>query len=457
MNEKQELKRVLGMAAVFAVAVGLVCASSTMVSLINGFGTAGPAFIISLVVAFGVNLLVVLSFSELATMCPKAGQIYEYTKDAFTKGKNVLSTGIGTAYWGMMGFVVTAEVSAGAWALQYATGIGSLWEWVLILVVACAVINLLGVKLVAGVEFALVLFMIAVRVGIGFLCGAGVTDAGAFHTEQILNFAPFGWASVAAAIPLAFWNFVGLEFAVPLVEETKKPERNLPWGMILGAIVILVVSVIFGLGIIGVIDPVTQAGVLTGDKPQIALGLTLMGRIGLLIMGVASFTASFGFLNVAFASIPRIAFAMARDGLWPKIFAYIHPKFKTPWAAIGITFLLFIIGPLFLHNVVLMIYAASFIWLLVYLWVHFVVLKLKIQQPQLNRPFKVPAVVPIVGGVLIIWVLYASFKDMPVAVICGLGFVAVCFLYALIWTRIKDRKLKSKINDDNEICNDNVS
>lgn len=452
MAETQELKRVLGLGSIFAVSVGLVCASSTLVSNINGFGIAGPAFIISLLLAFLVNFLVVLSYAELATTFPKAGQIYEYTKEAFEKGKLILSTGAGTTYWGMMGFVFAAEVSAGAWALQYATGIGSLWSWILLITLTCAIINLLGIRLTVWVEMGLVIFMITVRIGIGLLCASGSTDPGQFNFSNITNFAPFGWAAVTAAIPLAFWNFVGLEFACPLVEETIQPERNLPWGMILGSIAILWISFIFGLGIVGVIDPINQTDILTGDNPQMSVGEALLGRFGMLLMGIASFTATFGCLNVAFASIPRIAYAMARDGLWPKIFAYVHPRFKTPWAAIILTFVLFTVGPLLWSDVVSLIYAASFIWLLVYLWTHFLVLKLKIEKPMLDRPFSNYMATPIIGSLLILWVLYASFKESPELILLGLAFMAVCFLFAWIWVRTNSKNLSSRL-DEKEIVN----
>lgn len=433
MSDNSELKRVLGLGSIFAVSVGLVCASSTLVSNFNGFGMAGPAFIISLIIAFALNLLVVLCFSELATMYPQAGGIYQYTKEAFTKGKAILSTGVGTTYWGMMGFVFAAEIGAGAWALQHATGIGSLWGWILLITVTCCLVNLLGIQLAAWVEVVLVIFMIAVRIGFGLLAFGGATQAGKFNWDLIINFAPFGWAAVLLAIPLAFWLFVGLEFAVPLVEETINPERNLPWGMILGILAILFINVAMGMGIVGVINPVDSNAILVGNSPQIEVGFALLGQSGLLLMGIASFTAAMGSVNVAFASIPRIAYAMAREGLWPKIFAYVHPKYKTPWAAILLTFVLFTVGPMLFNDVVALINAACFIWLLIYLWSNILVIKFRIDKPHIKRPFTNHIIVPILGTILIAAVEVVTFNQAWDVIAVGLGFMLICFAYSAIW------------------------
>ena len=248
MEQKQELKRVLGFWSIFAVSVGLVVASTTLMGDLNGFGLAGPGFAISLLIGFVVNLFVVFSFSELSTMFPKAGMLYEYTKDAFGKGKEVLSTGVGTTYWVMMGFVFSAEIAAGAWAMHYATGIGSLTSWILFITVSCLIINLLGVQLSAWVEITLVIMMVGLRILLGVLTIAGLSAAGPWRWELLANFAPFGFAGITAAIPLAFWAFVGLEFAVPLIEETVNPEKNMPRGMLAGILCILVMSIVMEIG-----------------------------------------------------------------------------------------------------------------------------------------------------------------------------------------------------------------
>lgn len=434
MEQKQELKRVLGFWSIFAVSVGLVVASTTLMGDLNGFGLAGPGFAISLLIGFVVNLFVVFSFSELSTMFPKAGMLYEYTKDAFGKGKEVLSTGVGTTYWVMMGFVFSAEIAAGAWAMHYATGIGSLTSWILFITVSCLIINLLGVQLSAWVEITLVIMMVGLRILLGVLTIAGLSAAGPWRWELLANFAPFGFAGITAAIPLAFWAFVGLEFAVPLIEETVNPEKNMPRGMLAGILCILVMSIVMGFGILGVIDPVAQNGILLGDAPQIAVGQALFGNPGILMMGIASITATMGSINVAFASIPRISYAMARDGLWPKIFSWVHPKYKTPWPAIILTFLLFTIGPMVWSDVVWLIYAAAFIWLLLYLWTHILVIRFKLISPEQNRPFNNHIAVPIIGAILIVWAIYVSFVGAWDLILIGLAIIAVCMGYAKVWT-----------------------
>lgn len=190
-SKNTQLKRTLGFWQVFAVAVGLVVASTTLAGDLNGFGLAGPGFIVALFIGFLVNLFVVLSFSELALMFPKAGQIYEYSKNAFNRGKEVISTGVGTTYWAMMSLVFAAEIAAGAWALQYATGIGTLTGWILFITVTCLILNLLGIELAAWTELVLVVLMVGIRVGFGLLGFSGLSRLGAYQWGVLSNTAKY--------------------------------------------------------------------------------------------------------------------------------------------------------------------------------------------------------------------------------------------------------------------------
>ncbi len=428
-----ELKRTLGLWHVFSISVGLVVASTTLAGDFNGWGTAGPGYFVALLIGFFINLLVVFSFAELSTMFPKAGQIYEFTKDAFNRGKEVLGTGVGTTYWAMMSVVFGAEIAAGAWALQAATGVGSIIGWILFITTVCLVINLLGIELAAWLEVVLVIMMVGIRVVIGLIGFSGMSLLGKYDWSVFSNFVPFGWESVWAVIPIAFWAFVGLEFAVPLVEEIIDPEKSLPLGMILGAFAILVMAIIMGFGVIGVSNPSTHTEMFIGDAPQIEVGKALLGRAGMLLMGIASFTATMGSVNVALSAIPRISYAMARDGLWPKIFAWVHPKFRTPWPAIILTYVIFTIVPIVSNNVVTLINTAAFLWLAVYFWTHMLTLKLKVDQPETNRPFKIPFAVPVIGALLILWGIYAAFNGAWNIGLVGFFITLFCFAYALIW------------------------
>jgi amino acid transporter len=329
----QDLNRVLGFWSIVGAGVGLVVATTTLVSDLNGWAIAGPAFLVSLLLGFLINLAVGLSFSELSTAFPRAGQIYEYSRDAFGRGRDYIATGVGTAYFAAMIFVFMAEISAGGNAMSEVTGGTPLWVWIVGITLLAVVPNVVGIQLTAWVEIAIVAVMLAIRYLFGLVGFLGLSQSGDYDWGIWGDFAPFGAGAIVTALALAFWSFVGIEFVTPLVEETRHPERNMPRGIVASLVIILVTSLVMGLGIIGAVEPGSWT-TLAGNAPQIPVGEAMLGTSGGYLMALASFLATLASINVGLAAIPRIIYAMARDGLWPRVFARVHPTFRTPYVAV---------------------------------------------------------------------------------------------------------------------------
>ena len=429
----------IGWPGVASAAVGLVVASTTFAGNFNGFGIAGPAYVIAILIGFALNLFVMWAYSELITTFPKDGQIYEFTKRAFDRGKYkkwglLLAAGAGTSYWLIFGLVFAAEGSAGASAMVATTGIGTVVMWIVAINVFSLILNLFGVKISMIVELVLVITMVGVRVFFGLVGFTGMNNVGAWHLSPILNFTPFGWGAVFATLTLGFWAFVGLEFATPLVEETKNPSKNLPKGMFIGVLIILAMGLIMGFGTIGVINPATHQSLYTGNAPQIAIGGKLLGPFGADLAGIASFAATLGSVNVSYAAIPRIIQAMAREGLWPEIFAWKHPKYGSPWPATGLTFFLFLIPVLLSHQVVALINAATVVWLLAYVWIFALAIKMRSSHSDLERPFSVNMGIYAIGVLLILFILWKAYQGAYWLVGLGIGIAAIGFIYSTIWT-----------------------
>ncbi len=450
---EDEVRNKIGWPGVAAAAVGLVVASTTFAGNFNGFGTAGPAYVIAILVGFALNLFVMWAYAELTTMFPKAGQIYEFTKRAFEDGRArkwgvLLAAGAGTSYWLIFGLVFAAEGSAGASAMVSTTGVGSVVGWIVAINVISLILNLLGVRISMLVELVLVITMVGVRVLFGLAGFTGLNNVGAWHIDPILNFTPFGWGAVFGTLTLGFWAFVGLEFATPLVEETKNPEKNIPKGMFIGILVILAMGLIMGFGTIGVIDPATHQELYTGNAPQIEIGGMLLGPYGAILAGIASFAATLGSVNVAYASIPRIIQAMAREGLWPDLFAWEHPQYGSPWPATILTFFLFLVPTVLSHEVVPLIDAATVVWLLAYIWIFGLALKLRTSHIGLTRPFSVNKGIYFAGIFLILFVLWRAYQGAYWLVGLGLAIAVVGFIYAFIWTSYTGTSTESVASAD---------
>lgn len=446
-TDGQDLQRVLGFWSIVGAGVGLVVATTTLVSDLNGWAIAGPAFLVSLLLGFLINLAVGLSFSELSTAFPRAGQIYEYSRDAFGRGRDYIATGVGTAYFAAMIFVFMAEISAGGNAMSEVTGGTPLWVWIVGITLLAAVPNIVGIQLTAWVEIAIVAVMLAIRYLFGLVGFLGLSQSGDYDWGIFSDVAPFGAAAIVTALALAFWSFVGIEFVTPLVEETRRPERNMPRGIVASLVIILVTSLVMGLGIIGAVEPGSWT-TLAGNAPQIPVGEAMLGTSGGYLMALASFLATLASINVGLAAIPRIVYAMARDGLWPRVFARVHPTFRTPYVAVLSTWAVMTLLTLRFNNTLDLIFGAAFLWLVTYLWAHVLVLVLRATRPDVPRPYRVPLAVPIVGLLGTGYATYLIYREAWSLAVVGGYILVASFVVAALWVRFGPRRAEPSTATD---------
>src|SRR6478672_10075035 len=162
-----------------------------------------------------------------------------------------------------------------------------------------------------------------------------VIIVGAFYVD-IKNWTPFmpnGFTGVMGGVSAVFFAYIGFDAVSTLAEESKNPQRDLPRGMIYSLVVCTVVYIILALVItgmvsyklLGVSDPLAEIFALKGVKWM------------LFIVSIAAVVAMTSVLLVFQMGQPRIWMTMSRDGLMPKKFSQIHPKYKTPSFATIVT------------------------------------------------------------------------------------------------------------------------
>jgi amino acid transporter len=381
----------IGTFEVFVAGVALVVASTTLVSDLQGYFALGLSFAVAILLAFGVNLLLGLSVAELAIDRPKAGALYEYGRAIYkgTPGK-FIGVFLAFTFIGMFVFAGAGETAAGAFGLQAVFNQSSNLNWYILALTVLAVIpNLFGIKTAAWVSAALLLGMIGIRWFFGLAGFLGFSDAGAWSSANLDTGGPgaFDWFGntglLASGLVLAFWTFVGIEFVAPLVEETRMPRRNMTIGIVVGLVVILSTSWVMGIGLGGTTPPgggtwadiaISETSQCAGSCPQLVVGQEMFGGFGRLLMALASVMATLGSMTVAFAAIPRIIHAIAREGLFfgplSTPFAKLHPKYGSPvlplfgFAAVATA------AAMLSANVLDWIYAGAYVWLLIYAAYH---------------------------------------------------------------------------------------
>jgi len=187
--------------------------------------------------------------------------------------------------------------------------------------------------------------MVAIKLGIILL----VVVAGAFYVSPS-NWSPFmpnGFSGVMAGVAGVFFAYIGFDALSTTAEECKDPKRDLPRSMILSLVICTVLYCILALVLTGMVN-YSKLGV--GDPLAFVFGK--QGANVLWIEGIIAISAVIAVATVLLVfqlGQPRIWMAMSRDGLLPKIFSSIHPRFKTPWFATIVTGLLVAIPALFMN------------------------------------------------------------------------------------------------------------
>ena len=410
---EEGLVRALGIPALIAFGIGGII--GTGIFVLTGVAAAehaGPAIVISFVIAGIGCMFAGLCYSEFAAMVPVAGSAYAYSYAtlgefiAWFVGWNLIleymvacsTVAVGWSRYFIkllehfgINFIPSSLSSApldavdGSYQVYFTGAVLNLPA--IAIIVAATALCYKGIK-----ESALVnTIIVAIKVGIviaviGF--GAMYVDTAYWHPYIPKNtgtFGTFGWTGILQASAVIFFAYIGFDGVSTVAQEAKDPQRGMPIGMLgsLGictVLYILMSSVMTGLVPFQKLDDAAPVAVALESHPQL-LWLSIW-----VIWG-----ALFGLTSVIITMIipqARIWLTMAHDGLLPRFFGAVHPKFRTPHIATLITGVLAstlagmlpigILGEL-----------VSIGTLIAFIVVCIGVLVLRYTRPELPRPFRV--------------------------------------------------------------------
>lgn len=436
------LKRSLGIPATVAAACGLVVASTTLVSLGQGFGIGGPGFIIAMIVAVLINLFVAFSFAELSGIVPKAGSIDHYTLPAMGRflailavlsGYVTVTVFAGSAEAAVPGFVFNEVFAPGIPPVVYST----------VVVLLFAYINHRGIELFGWVQIVLTSLMIGTLVIMGIAGLLSVSVSPPVPAEGPFN--PMGW-EILALTALGFWLFVGIEYVTPMAEEVKRPGIMIPVAMISALAVILVAKVLFGFASIKYVP----LGLLAdSEAPQVLAAEAIFGVSGIYWMAIVTILASASTVNTLLAALPRLLYGMAAKGQAPSFFGRLNPTYQTPSLGIALVALCMLI-PLWIgiagvEMIVVFILAGAFSWFISYIIAHLNVIILRVKYPDAPRSFKTPLypLPQLLGIAAMIYMMINIFPDpvMKAAIYrLALIFLALAAVWAAVWVGVIQKK-----------------
>jgi APA family basic amino acid/polyamine antiporter len=454
---EHSLRRALGPLNLITLGIGAII--GTGIFVITGTATAqhaGPAIVLSFVLAALGCVFAGLCYAEFASSIPVAGSAYTYGYAslgeifAWIIGWDLVleyAFGAATVATGWSGYLISllgdfgiklpASMAGTRWdefvfynnhwenlhkiapklkvlgidpnTLQHTHGSFNLFGFCAI--VFCTVVLVIGIKESANFNSAIVL----VKVGV-LLVFLGIGINYLFHHQNLLSinwhpFIPpstgvrgqFGWSGISAAASLIFFAYIGFDAVSTAAQEAKNPARDMPIG-ILGSLVICTVLYIL---VAGTLTGMVNYKDLNVPDP-LAVGIDVAGvSWGSLLVKVGALMGLTSTIVVMLLGQSRVFFSMSRDGLLPGLFKAIHPRFRTPWistltvgifvAALAATFPIDVLDEMVNVGTLL-----AFVIVCAGVWMT------RRRNPNLERPFKTPwvPVVPILGIVISAFLMY---------------------------------------------------
>jgi len=422
------LKKDLGLLDVFCIATGAMISSGLFVLPGIAFEKAGPAMILSYVMAGLLVIPAMLSKAELATAMPKSGGSYFFVERSLGP---LLGTIAGLLNWLSLALKAAfALVGIGALCILLFPSLGT-WGIKVTAIAGClcfAAVNSFSVKGTGKIQIVLVLALLAI------IAAYVIKGMSAVEHARYVPFMPSGLKSVFAVTGMVFISFGGLTKVASVAGEVRHATRNLPLGMFLAFGVVNLLYVLVVLVTIGVVD----GRALSGSLAPIALGgKATMGYVGEVIIGFAGFLAFATTANAGILSASRSPMAMSRDGLLPGFLSRTNRRFGTPHVAIAVTaaFMILVIGFLSVEDLVK---TASTIMILMFMLVNLAVIVMRNSGIKSYRPtFKAPLQPwPQIAAIVVYGFLIFEMGRVPLLLTGAFGLAATAWYIGYVQRRI---------------------
>src|SRR6187397_2748402 len=444
-DSEKGLKRTLTAWSLIALGIGAIIGAGLFVrTAAAAGGHAGPAVVISFIIAAVGCAFAGLCYAEFASMIPIAGSAYTY---AYTTMGELIAWIIGWAL--VLEYALGAATVSIAWS-EYLNKLFDNripYEWchspfskevvdgilhhgifnapALLIVLILTLLLIRGTQQSAWVNAVIVFIKVAIvlifiAIGWQFINGANhvpyfipadqppvqLKDGTLYSYEDTFR---HGWGGVLRGAAIVFFAFIGFDAVSTAAQEAKNPKRDMPIG-ILGSLVICTVLYILFSWVLTGVAPFTEF-MLSGREASVAnaIDLHMPGYHWLATAVTVAILAGFSsVILVMLLGQSRVFYSMSNDGLLPGAFSQLHPKFRTPFKSNWMLFLfvgaiatllpgditgdLTSIGTLF-----------AFVVVCIGVWI------MRIKQPNIQRPFRVPAL-PIVAilGVLVCGAMIVS-------------------------------------------------
>jgi basic amino acid/polyamine antiporter, APA family len=426
------LKRTLGPLNLIALGIGAIIGAGLFVRTAAAAGdAAGPAVVISYIVAGIGCAFAGLCYAEFASMIPIAGSAYAY---AYVTMGEFVAWIIGWAL--VLEYALASATVSIAWSeyLNNLLGGAIPYQWChspmetsaagvqgIVNLPAIFILAVLTMILIKGTQESAMLNAIIVFVKVSIVLlfialGWGFINDGNYTPFVIPADMPgheawnrHGWGGILGGASIVFFAFIGFDAVSTAAQEAKNPKRDMPIGILGSLVVCTILFVLFSHVLTGIAN--WQEFKTAGKEASVAYAIQhyMKGYEWLSTLITVAILAGFSsVILVMLMGQSRVFYSMSKDGLVPKVFSELHPKFRTPFKSNALLFVFvglfggFIPGSLAGD---LTSFGTLFAFVLVCagIWV------MRITNPTTPRPFKTPLVpiVPILGALICGGLIYA--------------------------------------------------
>jgi L-asparagine transporter-like permease len=450
MQADRQLRRALRVRHLVMLAVGGTIASGFLLFAGSAIGLAGPAVIISYIIAGIITVAVMACLAELCVMKPVSASFATYARDTMGPLAGFMT---GWNYWlaWVMG-AATESVAAGTYFHSFYS-FAPVWVVAAIIIAIEMAINLVGVLFMGEYEFILSTIKIIalaafILIGICAILGIGFHSHGVTQLTANHGFFPNGSGAVFTALLTVFFAYAGIELVGVTAEESVNPARDVPRALFY-TVGIVVALFVIGIFILMAIEPWATAG--TSSSPFVDAIKSLNMPVIATIFNWIVISASVSSVDGALYTASRMLFAQAREGNFPKALAATHPRRKVPTLAISVTASCTFVGALlayffpgsaYIFIASLSAFGFLFAWLMIALAQPLYRRKMG-QDWVRNLKWKTPLypLTPIIAVVTVIGALVGQFftggsgtKIGPITIPGGGVSVVVGVIWTIIWS-----------------------
>ncbi|MGH7712177.1 MAG: APC family permease [Gemmatimonadaceae bacterium] len=436
MTAGRELIRGLGRVEATSVVIGGIIGASIMLAPSLVARQAGaPGLSLAMWLLGGVIALTgALCIAELSAAMPETGGTYVFLKRAYpgTPIPFLFGWTMFFAYTSSaIAAVATASALYGGYFLEQVTPYGT-WERRFVAVAVIAIItavNYIGVRQAGKTQAVFTALKLLLIAGVVIVCLGFAPHAGGL--SPLLPGAGDPRGSLAQAMVLTLFGYSGWHFSTNVAGEIRDPQRNLPFSILVGIAVVIVVYVLVNVSFLLVLPFATlqDSALPATDAVSVAVG-----AVGAGVVSIAIVASTLGTINAQLLNYPRIAFAMARDGFFFERLAHVHGGRSTPAGAIiaqGVVASAFALSGTFTqiltytafvnHTFMSLIVASVFV--------------LRAREPQMPRPYRTWGY-PVTPGIFLAvsaWYLFGLLRDRLTGSLIGIGIMLVGVPFYLYW------------------------